>query len=230
MKNVQLAIITLFFFFSLSHASATTVDVFAEGGYTESSFILRVFTTVNPTTQGPLLSAGVRVLYPPAKLQNPVAIKNDKDWYLGTPENMFPYIAPDTSTPGEVVFLLGKLDQNNPLQGVTGERILLGSVTFDRVSGSALPLGTDFALAPGRDAPFVDFATVTGVDLDSAVTFSSPTIEHSDIIKMRGIIRILEMVSKHDSTTPVRASEMDTNNDGVVGVGEAISLMQELSN
>ena len=43
-----------------------------------------------------------------------------------------PYMDPDTSTSGEIIFIGGKLDEGAPTAGVVGTRILLGKVTLTR--------------------------------------------------------------------------------------------------
>ena len=210
-----------------SYAFSTTVDVYAEGGYTDTKFTINIYADINPTVQGALVSAGVKLMYPSAKLQNPVASKNEKEWYFGTPENMFAYVEPDVASAGEVVFLLGKLDQNNPQEGVTGDRIHLGRVIFDRVLSTDTPTQAEFSLLAGKVAPFVDFATVTGDELDDTVNFSISPIVSSAIWNIRGVIRILHVASGLNPDVPVRATEMDIDNDGVVGIEEAIALMKE---
>ncbi len=213
--------------FTVLQAWATTVDVYAEGGYTDTEFTINIYANIDPTAQGPLLSAGVKLLFPSSKIQNPVASPNEKEWYLGTPENKYPYIGSNVDSVGEVRFLLGKLDQNNPQEGVEGDRIHLGRIKFDRISGSAIPGQADFLLLSGNVAPFVDFATVTGVELDDSVSFSISPVVSTAILNLRGVIRILRVVSEMAPDVPVRATEMDTDDDGVVGIREAIMLLKE---
>ncbi|MCP3889033.1 MAG: hypothetical protein GY702_09195 [Desulfobulbaceae bacterium] len=212
---------------TVSQVWATTVDVYAEGGYTDTKFTINIYADIRPTAHGALLSAGVKLTYPDSKLQNPVAIKNEKEWYFGTPENMYAYIDPYVGSAGEAVFLLGKFDQNNPQEGVEGDRTHLGRIMFDRIVGTDIPSQADFSLLGGKVAPFVDFATVTGVELDDSVNFSISPVVPSSILNMRGVIKILSVVSGMSPDEPVRATEMDTDNDGVVGIGEAIILLKE---
>ncbi len=212
---------------TVSQGWSTTVDVYVEGGYTDTQFTVDIYADISTTVQGALVSAGVRLMYPSTKLENPVASKNENDWYFGTSENRHPYIEPDVATPGEVVFLLGKLDQNDPLQGVDGVRIHLGRINFDRITAADIPGQTDFSLGDGKTAPFVDFATVTGVGLDDSVDFSILPVVARATLNLRGVVRILRVVSSMDTDVPIRAAEMDKNNDGVVGLGEAIFLLQE---
>ncbi len=227
-KIIQTLLTTTFFIvLTASQGWSTTVDIYAEGGYTDTKFAINIYADINPTVQGALVSAGVKLMYPSAKLQNPVASKNEKEWYFGTPENMFAYVEPDVVIAGEVVFLLGKLDQNNPQEGVAGDRIHLGRVIFDRIPSTDIPTQAEFSLLAGKVAPFVDFATISGSELDDSVNFSISPIVSNAILNIRGVIRILHVVSGQNPDVPVRASEMDIDNDGVVGIEEAIALMKE---
>ena len=209
---------------------ATAVDVYAEGGYSDTVTTVKIFADINPDLQGgPLRSAGVKLMYPIEKLTNPSAFKNMKDWYLGLPNSSFPYAAPDTSVEGEVTFLLGIFDQNNLGSGAEGKRILLGTVIFERKPNSAIPLAGEFAVSQGRVEPFVDFATTLGQELDDAVVFLSPTMSSQAQLNLMGTIRVLQMITDHETDIPIRPAELDINDDGQVGLEEAIDLMQNIS-
>ncbi|MCP3891969.1 MAG: hypothetical protein GY702_24335 [Desulfobulbaceae bacterium] len=210
---------------------ATAVDVYAEGGYTNSHMTVKIFADITPTLQGgSLRSAGVKLTYPSAKLSNPLATKNETDWYLGVASTLYPYKTPDTSTEGEVTFLLGKLDTNHPGTGVDGERILLGSILFDRRVATGIPVANEFALTQGKEPPFVDFATTEGLPLDETVVFQPATITHQNQLNLIATIRILQVITDQDPEVPVRPAEFDRNNDGVVGLEEAIDLMHNIAN
>ena len=227
-KIIQILLMTtVFIVLTASQGWSTTVDIYAEGGYTDTKFTINIYADINPTVQGALVSAGVRLAYPSAKLKNPVASKNEKEWYFGTPENIYAYVDPNVSSVGEVTFLLGKLDKNYPQEGVEGDRIHLGRVIFERITGTEIPVSADFSLMVGTAAPFVDFATVAGNDLDDFVNFSISPVVASATLNLRGVIRILRVVSSMNTDVPVRATEMDIDNDGVVGIEEAIALMKE---
>jgi hypothetical protein len=211
-------------------AHATSVDVYAEGGYSDTSTTIKIFADINSDLQGgPLRSAGVKLIYPIEKLTNALAFKNEDDWYFGLRNSNFPYAAPDTSVEGEVIFLLGILDENDPGYGLEGKRILLGSVIFERKPNSAIPLAGEFALSQGKGTPFIDFATTLGQELDDAVVFLSPTMSSQARLNLMGTIRVLQMITDHETDIPIRPAELDINNDGQVGLEEAIDLMRDIS-
>ena len=72
---------------------------------------------------------------------------------------------PDTSTTGEIVFIGGKLDINDPTAGVTGDKILLGHISFQR-NNSNIPA---FSLTYGRDGAYKNFVTTGNLILDDQV-------------------------------------------------------------
>ncbi len=211
-------------------AFATSVDVYAEGGYSDTSMTIKIFADINSDLQdGPLRSAGVKLIYPTEKLTGPLASNNTDDWYLGLPNASFPYAAPDISVEGEIVFLVGILDENNLGYGLEGERILLGTVIFERKQNSAIPLASDLTLSQGKDTPFIDFATTLGEELDNDVVFLSSTVSSQALLNLMGTIRVLQIIANHETDIPVRPAELDINNDGQVGLEEAIDLMREIS-
>lgn len=156
---------------------ATAVAVYAEGRYTDTHLIVDIFADIAADQAGgPLRSAGVRLTYPPSLLVNPSPEKNEAAWYFGLPGSTLAYRDPEISAAGEIVFLLGKLDQDRPFDGVAGERVLLGTVIFERRPDTAVPLPGDFALREGSGGPFVDFITTLGQVLDDAVLFKPLTV------------------------------------------------------
>ncbi len=90
-------------------AASATVNVYAEGAYTDSD--LAVYLSVDVEAD-PILSYGVKLTYDSSDHGSPVVEKNDVDWYFGEQGTPFPTpnAEPDTSTPGEVVIVGGKLD------------------------------------------------------------------------------------------------------------------------
>ena len=77
-----------------------------------------------------------------------MVLGRETDWYFTDGTTNFPYNGPYTppETPeGEVVFIVGRLDSTAP--GVSGPRVLVGTVTFDRNPATIPTIG----LALGRD-------------------------------------------------------------------------------
>lgn len=206
---------------------ATTVSVYAESGLipANNQMLVKVYADItNTATGGPLVSAGFKLTYG-APLSNPVATKNDNDWYFGTPQSKYTYIDPYVETNGEVVFLLGKLDQNAPQEGVTGQRVLLGTILFD-YAGST-PTAANLGLSDGHEGNFVDFATVDGTDLDSNITFSISQVTSNNSLLLQDAVRSLQVTGGVTPSQPVRATNGDIDADGKIGIGEAINLIQQ---
>ncbi len=152
---------------------AAEVDVYAEGAYTETHFAVHIYADIN----GPaILSYGVKLTYDPAELAVIRATKNDAVWYLGdgTPSGNYAYMDPESFTAGEVVIIGGKLDTAAPAKGVTGARVLLGKIFFDRTE-SNIPFSPTIALSYARmtaDNPpalgdYKNFVATDGTVLDN---------------------------------------------------------------
>lgn len=130
-------------------------------------------------TNSPLISFGVQLGYNPAILQLQSAVKNSALWYLSDGTNQIAYMNPDASTPGTVVIIGGKLDGLSPMQGVMGQHVLLGTVSFSRLT----QMPVQFSLGFGRPQPFANFVTPLGDVLDpvpGGVTFPGVTIDPND--------------------------------------------------
>ena len=172
----------LFVVWALAPANAFAgVTVYAEGAYTDSDLAVYIYADITDGTV--LRSAGVKLIYddsvltvvPPNPSDPKATAKNESVWYLGSES----YMDPDTSTPGEVIIILGRLDPDAPAEGVSGSRVLLGSVCFAR-ENSIMPfipsLGLELGkLGPeGKFANFVDTAEPANVlDNTSDVIFGS---------------------------------------------------------
>ncbi|MBW2007216.1 MAG: hypothetical protein JRJ16_04085 [Deltaproteobacteria bacterium] len=86
------------------------------------------------------------------------AEKNDAVWYFGSGTTTYEYMEPEIdNTAGTVVIIGGKLDTEAPTAGVSGDRILLGKVTFNRLSSNTPSITLDFA----RDGDFANFVKPT---------------------------------------------------------------------
>jgi hypothetical protein len=154
--------------------SFANVDVYLEGAYTETDLAVYIYANTNGTE---LRSAGVKLTYDPSELTVTSAVKNEADWYLGSES----YMDPETGTAGEVVIILGKLDEAIPEEGVSGDRVLLGRVCFAR-NESSMPFAPTLGLELGKLGPegkfanFVDTADPANVLDDTGVTFGSMTV------------------------------------------------------
>jgi hypothetical protein len=125
-----------------------------------------------------VISGGIKLSYDTDKLSDPVAVKNEDVWYFGTAEGtkyayMEPEVDPDAGT---IIYIVGKLDEDNPTEGVAGSRVVIGTVTFSRTDtgdpcGGSDPdpvgyFGIDLML--GRDGNYENFVSTAGDLLDAA--------------------------------------------------------------
>lgn len=229
MTSWRTGVCTVSFLCLLSNpVCATNVSVYTENGLikAENTLLVKIYADITDTGNGgPLVSAGFKLTYSPP-LTNPVATKNAVDWYFGTPQDKHDYVDPKVTTDDEVVFLLGKLDQNSPLEGVSGQRILLGTVLFE-YTGDA-PTVANYSIEDGHSGNFVDFATINGLDLDSNITYSIGQITPNSALLLRDAITTLQVTAGITPSQPVRATNNgDINQDGKVGLGEAIDLIKQ---
>jgi len=149
------------------------VSVYAEGAYTETDLAVYIYADTNGTD---LRSAGVKLTYEPSELTVTSAEKNEAAWYLGSEA----YMDPDTSTAGEVFIILGKLDTAAPAEGVSGDRVVLGRVRFDRAA-SSMPFSPTLSLDLGKPEPFANFVD-TG---DPATELDDSGVSFGDIVVHR---------------------------------------------
>ena len=174
------------------------VDVFAEGAYTTDKLDVYIYadTEVDLTAEI-LCSHGIKLSYDTAKLEKPTATRNLDVWYFGAdaPGHDCPNCLAIDETGGTVTMVGGKLDTDNPTEGVTGDRILLGIVSFDRLTHetpvSSFPEYSYFniTIELGKKNPTIgetyhNFVTVDETPLDGCVTF--PTDDSSLTIRERG--------------------------------------------
>ena len=168
---------------------AADVDVYVEGAYTESDLAVYIYADIN----GPnILSAGVKLTYDTSELSVTSAEKNESIWFLGSES----YMDPDTITPGEVVIICGKLDTADPTEGVSGDRILLGKVTFSR-TGSTMPFSPTLSIDYGKRGPegkYMNFVATDGTELDdTGVAFGSITIAERGDANADGDVNISDV-------------------------------------
>lgn len=203
-------------------ARAADVDVYAEGAYNESYLDVYIYANINV---GNLCSYGVTLYYNVNKVTPVSATKNDAVWYFGTPASKLPYVDPDTTTPGQIVFIGGKLDTGNPTAGVTGTRVLLGTVRFVRAE-SSLNLGTGaqnyfgISLEPGKPSPYDNFVTTGGVVRDGGVGFGPVRIFRRGDANADGIVNVQDIgaVRFYMTSGGIANPWKDCNEDGVINV------------
>lgn len=199
---------------------AADVDVYAEGAYTETDFAVYIYADIN----GPnILSAGVKLTYDTSELTVTSAEKNESVWFLGGES----YMDPDISTPGEVVFILGKLDTADPAAGVSGERVLLGKAVFTRNITNDAPSVT---LSLGRTTDtYSNFVATDATDLDGSVNFIAATVVQRGDANADGVITFADMSKVRAMITNNEFTiYADCNIDGVITFADMSCLRRKI--
>ena len=213
-------------------ALAQDVTVSAEGAYNAQYLDVYLYANINT---GNLCSYGVKLNYNTTLLSTPTATKNDAIWYFGTTSAKQPYMNPDTSTPGQIIFIGGKLDTGAPTAGVTGTRVLLGSVRFVRQNSDppgATPESYFFGATPlalGKTGDYKNFVTTAGVVKDGAgVSFTAKVRERGDA-DGNGAININDIRTLRQLMGDPNASPwVDCDADGAVTINDVRCLRQKL--
>ncbi len=136
-----------------------SVQVHGEATSTGPTVRVQVFADIGEAS---IVSHSFRLFYP-SPLTVESAVRNDSVWYFHDGSRVLPQAGPDTSRPGEVLFVGGHLDARSPRAGVTGNQVLLGTVVFRR-TGPATPT---FELSIGRAGQFASFVTTAGAVLEA---------------------------------------------------------------
>jgi hypothetical protein len=162
-------------------AMAADVDVYAEGAYTDTDLVIYIYADIAGVD--PLCSFGVLLNYDDTRLTVSTATKNENVWYFGTTSAKEPYMDPDTSSAGQIIFIGGKLDTGAPTAGVTGTRTLLGIASFTRdesgAPGTTPETYFGISLAVGKGGDYDNFVTVGGTVMEETtggVAFVGDTV------------------------------------------------------
>ena len=147
----------LWFIFPLT-SHAATVDVIGEANLSDTTLSINIYAN----TAANILSFGVNLNYSASDLSVTSVDRNSSTWYFGNASTTYPYISPDSSTQGKVTIIGGLLDTGNPTGGVTGQKILLATVNFNRKTASAPSLTLTYAKA----TPYKNFVSTTGAVYD----------------------------------------------------------------
>jgi len=206
-------------------ALAADVNVYAEGAYTDTNLVVYIYADIN--TADPLVSAGVQLPYDNTKLTLTSAVKNDDDWYFGTPADKKTYQDPQ-NTGSSVVFLCGKIDATTPTAGVTGPRKLIGTATFTRTDSTdpgttpetyfgSTPLDLGVIRTDGE--VFANFVTTGEAVLDNTASLDLSSI----IIRERGDANADGLITNSDYfaaktliTNGIYKVYADCNADGLI--------------
>ena len=166
------AVLVLVLFPVISFAAVT---VSAECAWDDTELKCYIYADTGGTA---ILSGGVELSYGTSELTNPVAVKNEDVWFFGEPGATHDYDDPDTSTPGKIIFIVGKLKESAPTEGVNDDKALIGTATFQR-SSATKPCSDPtspanffgLGLTLGRAVPYANFVATDGTEMDAGVTF-----------------------------------------------------------
>ncbi len=204
--TIKLATASMLFIatlFAPLNAALGYVQVFGEGVYTQDELVVNLYADI---TDNNVLSYGVKLIFDPGELtvssaqkdMNPTPFTdNPTKWYLGDSSAAYRNNPdPDISTPGEILFIGGKLDPSDPTSGVlAGNKIFLGQARFTP-AGADMPEQPVMSITYARDAGtgpydnFVRLNTGTPEVLDSSnVEFGSLIIAAAGDADGNGSIR-----------------------------------------
>lgn len=198
-------------------ASAATVDVYAEGAYTDTDLVVYIYADISQ----PIVSAGVALSYDNTKLSVLSADKNEATWYFGQAGvQTYDYQDP-TDRGSDVLFLCGKIEETDPLQGVSGTRVLIGTATFQRLESGApgttpeayFGAGLDVGIVRTPPAEFANFVTTSEVVLDSeldGLSFSTIIRERGDA-NLDGVFTNLDIFAVKDAKSQPYSVIADCN-------------------
>lgn len=190
-----------------------SVQVHGEATSTGPTIQVQVFADI---TDPPMVSHSFRLQYPARDLTVVAATGNDAVWFFHDGVRRLPAPAPDTSIPGTIILVGGRFDARQPRGGVTGHRVLLGTVVFARTSKQT----PDFGLRIGWDGRFASFVTADGAVLDTApgvVTWRTVD-RNADDQDLDGLGDAWE--EKYFGSTKEAFYSDDGDRDGVTNLGE----------
>ena len=201
--------LTLFAVFS---QPASALDVYAEGAYTDTDLHVYIYADIDGA---PLVSFGVKLTYS-SNLTPVSAEKNETVWYMGdgTVAGNKPYMDPDTSAAGEIVFIGGKLDTADATAGVAGTRVLLGKAVFSRTDANPVSVSLSLGRDNGTYKNFV--SNDKSIRDDDPINFSQTVVERGDanadsVITFADMSKIRAIMNEG-----IYVVYSDCNDDGVI--------------
>jgi hypothetical protein len=209
------------------------VSYFMDCAWEGTEFVCEIYAD---TDGDAIISGGVKLSYDTNKLSSPTAEKNEAVWFFGTNDQKFTYMDPEIDTgAGTIVYIVGKLDEDEPTAGVTGGRVLIGKATFVRSDADDPcsendPVGFyDLGLMLGRDGNYENFVSTAGDLLDdSAVMGPIEAAERGDAnadcdITTADYISVRNLIGSENP--PPYA---DCNGDGSVSTGDYICVRNKI--
>ena len=227
-KRIICLAVILFSMLIAAHPTLAGVNVFAEGAYTDDDLVVYIYADTTIGSPSTLRSAGVKLTYNSSQLQVTGADKNEALWSLGGEE----YMNPETSTSGEVVIILGKLDPDNTSAGVSGERVLLGKVTFAHAGLTSFALSLDYGKrgTTNEFKNFVDTATPdanvlddTAVNFDTIIVAERGDADADGVFTTSDMLQTKELIKKN-----VYKCFADCDEDGVLTTSDMLCIKPKI--
>ena len=233
-SKIFIGLATVLVFTALPTLSFAAVGVSAECAWRSDELVCYIYAN---TGGDAIISGGVDLSYGTTQLPNPVAEKNEDEWFFGEGPGgtNFEYMDPEIDTTnGKIVVIVGKLKESAPTEGITSEKVLIGTATFDRSSTTdPCPDPNSFfelSLNLGRVAPYANFVATDGTQLDSGATFSVETYARGDAEKDCDVdvFDILEV--QNFITNGAFSHWADCEGDGDVDVFDILCIQNIISN
>lgn len=193
--------------------SQAAVSVYGVASSSGEFVTVRAYATITTT---PVVSFSLRMFYNRNLLYVASASKNEVIWHLSDGSRNLPYMDPDSSRPGEILIVGARMEPGDPMGGVLGNGVLLGTAVFGRLDRDT----PKFEVTIGRTGDYASFVTTTGVTLESLpgeVIFGgvSPTREDQDLDGLRDVWEI-----EHFNDIRLAFYSDDPDRDGVNNQGE----------
>jgi hypothetical protein len=236
MKNKNKLFIGLATFIVLTVIPAfsfAAVTYFTDCAWEGTEFVCHVYVD---TGGDAVISGGVKLSYDPSRLSSPSAEKNEDVWFFGTDGGTtFTYMDPEVDTgAGTITYIVGRLDEDAPTVGVSGDRVIIGTVNFTRSASDAPCTGDPVGfygldLTLGRNGGYENFVSTAGDLLDGGATKGSiQAAERGDAnadcnISTADYIGVRNLIGSENP--PPYA---DCNGDGAVSTGDYICVRNKI--
>jgi len=219
---------------------SAAVTYFMDCAYTDSDLVCHVYVNTGGDS---LISGGVQLSYSTSELSNPVAEKNEDDWFFGDGTTNHAYMDPEVDTTnGKIVYIVGKLKESAPTEGVSGERVLIGTVSFTRLSTDDPWQGTSgtsnrgmpvaffsLDLMLGRGADYENFVSTIGALLDDSSTKGQILVGERGDANVDGNFNVGDYIAiRNNLGSTDFAPYVDCNNDKAINVGDYICVRNKL--
>lgn len=217
-------LVVVFLCVGFVQSAVADVDVNFEGAYTETDLALYIYADITSA----ILSYGVKISYDTSELTLSNAEKNEAVWFFGDGTDNHPYMEPETTNPGEVIIIGGKLDTAAPSAGVTGGRVLLGKVFFNR-QDTSMPFTPSLNIDLARGGSFDNFVQTDGVVLDGAgVEFSLELHERGDANGSGGISTADYIIIRNSIGSADAPPWVDCNGSETVSTADYVCVRNKM--